>query len=263
MVVEQRVLDLSHRVIAERVISVMRERLDETLTLEALAEIGSLSPYHFCRVFRQVTGIPPHEFLTALRLAAAKRLLLTTPLSVTDICFEVGYSSLGSFTTRFTHSVGLPPLRLRQLVEGVAGSPRLAPGSGDSSIDLQAGIRGEVLVPGGFVGMIHVGVFPTRLPRSRPVGCTRLAGPGIFCIRDVPDGRYYLLAVAYSRSYDVLSYLLSEHGSYVGCSEEPVLVRGGQALEMVKLHLRPPRSIDPPILTAAPFVNQAIRGGLA
>ena len=87
-----------HGLAVERVLATMRERLDEDLTLHDMADVAHLSPYHFTRVFRHVTGIPPCEFLTALRLQEAKRLLLTTGLSVTDVCFEVGYSSLGTFT---------------------------------------------------------------------------------------------------------------------------------------------------------------------
>ena len=56
-----------HCLAVERVIATMRERLDEDLTLHDMAEIAHLSSYHFARVFRQVTGIPPCEFLTALR----------------------------------------------------------------------------------------------------------------------------------------------------------------------------------------------------
>ncbi len=73
--------DAPHRLAVERVIAVMRERVDDTLPLHAMAEISHLSPYHFARVFRQVTGIPPGEFLSALRLERAKELLLTTDLT--------------------------------------------------------------------------------------------------------------------------------------------------------------------------------------
>ncbi|MGN6756561.1 MAG: helix-turn-helix domain-containing protein, partial [Thermomicrobiales bacterium] len=99
----------------ERVVAVMRAQPGEPLRLSDLAEIAALSPFHFARTFRQVTSIPPGEFLAALRLAQAKRLLLTTDLRVTDICCEVGANSLGTFTSRFTQQVGLPPARLRQL----------------------------------------------------------------------------------------------------------------------------------------------------
>jgi transcriptional regulator GlxA family with amidase domain len=99
-----------HRIAAERVVREMRQRLGDSLTLDEMAEIAMMSPYHFNRVFRRLTGIPPSQFLGALRLEAAKRLLLTSERSVTEICFEVGYNSLGTFTTRFNQLVGLRQL---------------------------------------------------------------------------------------------------------------------------------------------------------
>src|SRR6266849_7733545 len=96
---------LSQQHAVERVILAMRDHLNEPLTLQDMADIAYLSRNHFHRVFHRIIGIPPGEFLTALRLDAAKRLLLTTSMRVTDICFEVGYSSLGSFTTSFTELV--------------------------------------------------------------------------------------------------------------------------------------------------------------
>jgi AraC family transcriptional regulator len=89
----------------------MRDRAEGALSLRTMAEIAQLSPYHFARTFRRVTGIPPGEIQTTVRLERAKQLLLTTDLSVTGVCFEVGYESLGTFTTRFTQLVGLSPTR--------------------------------------------------------------------------------------------------------------------------------------------------------
>src|SRR5437763_3941434 len=109
-----------HRRAVERVIAAMRERPGEPLTLETMGKIAGLSPHHFNRVFRRVTGVPPRRFLGALRLEAAKQLLLTTPLSVTEVCFEVGYGSVGTFTTRFTQLVGVPPGELRRLAAALA-----------------------------------------------------------------------------------------------------------------------------------------------
>src|SRR5262249_28546352 len=102
-----------HQNAVERVIKVMREHLAEPLSLGDMADEACLSPYYFNRVFHRSIGLPPCEFLAALRLDAAKKLLLTTDLSVTDVCFTVGYNALGSFTSRFTQQVGLSPRHLR------------------------------------------------------------------------------------------------------------------------------------------------------
>lgn len=91
----------------ERAIQTMHTHLQEALTLEDLASVACLSPSHFHRLFRRLIGIPQGEFLSALCFQAARRLLVATPLSVTGICFEVDYTSTGSFTSRFTHLVGI------------------------------------------------------------------------------------------------------------------------------------------------------------
>src|SRR3989454_9869650 len=93
----------------ERAIQTMYAHLHDLVRLDDLASVACLSPSHFYRVFRRLIGIPPGEFLTALRFQMARRLLVTTSLSVTEFCFEVAYSSTASFPSRFTHLVGLSP----------------------------------------------------------------------------------------------------------------------------------------------------------
>ncbi len=83
--------------------------------MRVLADVACLSAFHFSRVFRAVTGIPPGQFLAVLRLELAKRLLLTSDLPVTDICSAVGYTSVGTFTSQFTELVGMTPIHLRRL----------------------------------------------------------------------------------------------------------------------------------------------------
>src|SRR5699024_1369407 len=102
-----------HRMVAH-VVQVMRTSHDP-LTLDDLAETAGLSPYYFARTFRAIVGIPPGEFQTALRFERAKQLLLTSPASTTEICFEVGYDSLGTFSSRFKRLVGVGPAQFRAL----------------------------------------------------------------------------------------------------------------------------------------------------
>src|SRR5437763_15510695 len=68
----------AHHEAVERVIRMMHHSLDEPLTLQEMSRIAYISPYHFNRIFRQITGIPPKQFLYALRVETAIRLLLTT-----------------------------------------------------------------------------------------------------------------------------------------------------------------------------------------
>jgi len=104
----------SHRQAILRVLPFMRERLTEEIDLRQLADVAIMSPYHFLRTFRELTGVPPVKFLGALRVEVAKRLLIETDESILDICQQVGYTSLGSFSTRFAEVVGLSPGRFRQ-----------------------------------------------------------------------------------------------------------------------------------------------------
>src|ERR1044072_5561 len=107
----------SHRRAVERVITSARERLCEPISLHDMSRVAYLSAFHFNRVFHQITGLPPNKFISAMRLDEAKRLLLNTQLSITDICFEVGYNSLSTFTRLFTERVGLGPREFRYLAE--------------------------------------------------------------------------------------------------------------------------------------------------
>jgi AraC-like DNA-binding protein len=86
----------------------------QRVTLTDAARCACLSPFHFNRVFAQVFGETPHEFLTRIRIDEAKKLLLLDSRSVTDVCFDVGYGSLGSFSTRFRSLTGLSPAAFRR-----------------------------------------------------------------------------------------------------------------------------------------------------
>src|ERR1041385_6911215 len=162
----------SHRRAVERVITDARERLCEPISLHDMSRVPYLSAFPFNRVFHQITGLPPAKFFQAMRLDEAKRLLLNTHLSITDICFEVGYNSLSTFTRRFTQRVGLGPREFRYLAE------RITPASVESLCAHYADLTGRAIVnPSveGFVdvprpsaGPIFVGLFRIHIPQSRP-----------------------------------------------------------------------------------------------
>jgi AraC-like DNA-binding protein len=81
--------------------------------LSEAARQACLSPFYFNRLFTQAFSQTPHEFTTRRRMEQAKKLLLAGNHSVTEICFEVGYASLGSFSTRFSSLTGLSPAAFR------------------------------------------------------------------------------------------------------------------------------------------------------
>jgi AraC-like DNA-binding protein len=88
-------------------------RYAEPLGVGDMAQAAGLSPAHFSREFRAAFGESPHAYLLTRRLERAAALLRTTDRSVTEICFEVGLRSLGSFTSSFTRTYGISPTAYR------------------------------------------------------------------------------------------------------------------------------------------------------
>jgi len=86
----------------------------DRVSLETAAREACLSPFHFNRVFARAFGETPHEFVTRRRIEEAKKLLLAENQSVTDICLDIGYESLGSFSTKFRSLTGLSPAAFRR-----------------------------------------------------------------------------------------------------------------------------------------------------
>ena len=90
-----------------RAIETMHDRLGDPLTVDDMARAAMFSKFHFTRMFQRVTGVSPGRFLSALRLQRAKELLVSTPMNVADISVTVGYNSVGTFSSRFSRSVGM------------------------------------------------------------------------------------------------------------------------------------------------------------
>lgn len=86
------------------------------LDLGQISSEACLSPYHFLRLFRKAFNKTPHQYLTERRIEKAKELLSSSGLTVTDVCFEVGFESLGSFSSLFHKRVGHPPIAYRAIV---------------------------------------------------------------------------------------------------------------------------------------------------
>ena len=105
-----------------------RDRMDrdyaKPLDVEALARGVNMSAGHFSREFRRAYGESPYGYLMTRRIERAMALLRRGDLSVTEVCFEVGCSSLGTFSTRFTELVGVPPSTYRrEATADTAGIP--------------------------------------------------------------------------------------------------------------------------------------------
>lgn len=246
----------SGEIAIQRVIEIMYENLGEPITVAELAQAASFSKFHFSRVFQRVTGTSPGRFLSTIRLEEAKRLLLSTALKVADISLRVGYTSVGTFSTRFTRSVGVTPTAYRQSHREAAHLNDLP------SLPSSAGVlSGRVLQrQSERGGHIYLGLFRGPVPEGPPTRCTILDGPGPFRLDRVPAGDWFVLAhstaVPIERSVDEAQ--LHDQRIAVG-SVGPLKVCHGTPTTDIGLQLRPMRSIDHSMLLALLAVRRGAK----
>ncbi|MET9002777.1 AraC family transcriptional regulator [Amycolatopsis sp. Hca4] len=232
-----------------RAIMTMRDNLGERLTIDDLAQAAMFSKFHFTRVFLRATGLSPGRFLSALRLAEAKRLLATTTISVADISHQVGYNSVGTFSARFSGSVGFSPTGYRQL-RGTR--PEIVERT--RQVSSEATVRGHVRRPPGTeAGPVFVGLFPAKIAEGAPARHVILPGAGPYTLTDVPLGSWYVITHAFGvcanddRGLRPLTGLAG-----------PVTVYRGVAASLADVRLRPRQGFDPPVLLALPDLRPAV-----
>lgn len=105
-------VEIYHRLALAR--DYMEASLRDPISLPDYASVACLSPHHFLRLFKAVYGETPHQTLTRLRLERAVSLLRKTDIPITDLCFLVGFTSLGSFSTLFKENYGVAPTVFRK-----------------------------------------------------------------------------------------------------------------------------------------------------
>lgn len=105
----------------------MDRRFAESLDLDQMASSAGFSKFHFARAFKNAYGETPASYLTRRRIERAKDLLRSANLTVTEVCMLVGFSSLGSFSRRFSELVGMSPSAFQRM-SGATGGPPPVPG---------------------------------------------------------------------------------------------------------------------------------------
>jgi len=103
------------------------EERERPLSIKDLANEVHISPFHLIRQFEAVFGVTPHQFRQASRLDLARHLLATGQHSVTEVCMEAGFSSLGSFSALFTARVGETPSAYRRRMRPMVSVPGVVP----------------------------------------------------------------------------------------------------------------------------------------
>jgi AraC family transcriptional regulator len=99
-----------------RAVELMHAHLERDLPLGELARAAHLSPFHFARLFKKLTGATPHAYLASLRAARAQALLAETDLSITEVAERVGYASSSHFAKAFRQATGLTPRAYRNAI---------------------------------------------------------------------------------------------------------------------------------------------------
>lgn len=244
-----------------RAIGHMREHLADPLDLDALARIASISKFHLVRVFDEVTGTTPHHFLACLRIQRAKELLLNTHAAITDVCLEVGYNSLGTFSKTFNELVGVSPQEFRALPKRLTAAQfataiwrYLAARKKISGPVVEGVVEG----PARARGFTFVGTFTSGVPLGVPFSGTVMVGHGGFRIERPWIPEFHLLAAFVPLSAKLAEMVVNIPISLV--ANLRVQNNPGAPPEKPRLRLRPLRPTDPPIVMALPALPP-LRGG--
>jgi AraC-like DNA-binding protein len=243
----------AYQAAVERVIAHMKARLEDPLDLDQLARVAAISKFHLVRVFDELTGTTPHHFLACLRMQRAKELLLKSERSITDICLEVGYSSLGSFSKTFGELVGVSPQDFRGLPKRLSpvqfakavwhflASPPAVP---------KPHFHGQIEAPPKTRGFTFVGVFTEGVPQGVPFSGTVMMRSGAFRLQRPSLSEFHLLAAFIPLSADLSTIVTTLPVGLVASARlsQSQLDDSGPPC----LRLRPLRLTDPPIVLALP-----------
>lgn len=169
---------MNHARLAAEATRFLSEHLAEAITVQDLADHLAWSPSHLTRSFTAAVGVSPIRYLASLRFQAAKRLLVLEDLGVAEACHEVGFTSVGTFTRRFTADVGLPPGEFRREAERLSESELSAVSLWLPGLPTRVRVRLEI-TPGLDLGPMPyqwIGTFPTPVPCGPPVTGTLRRG---------------------------------------------------------------------------------------
>ena len=233
----------------DRFSSVLRLAHENAATLDVadLAEHAGYSPFHFTRLFGARMGIGPGQYLTALRIDAAKRMLLAGDDAVIDVAAAVGFDSLSSFSRRFRSTVGVTPGQLRRLAHHIGDRPPrpftlLRPHPQRLRVHLSlpeaAQRRGDASV--------WVGWYPQPAPIGLPLSGVLVSGvPSV----DLPmcEGAPFLLGFVVPAHADPLDMLVPEQ-PLVAVHPAPLAGPGEVTLEFSAAG----PAARPPLLSALP-----------
>lgn len=229
---------------------------DQRIALRDVADHVSYSPFHLARAFERYFGVPPGQYLAAQRFQRAKKLLLSSDERIIDVCYAVGFSSVGTFTTRFAGAVGLSPTAFRRLPDLLTDAPPrpvVVAGSAKGGGVVTGSVRmsraaSDALGPS---PSIYVGLFTRRDPRGVPVAGALLTEIPDYVLTDVPPGTYWVLSSALSARADAQEQLVPAR-TIGGGAPTPVQVTATNALHRRDVLLGVGEDWVAPVVVALP-----------
>lgn len=250
--VNRYVVEQAREAATAQAIDHMRRHLAEPLQLADLARVVPFSPFHFHRLFRDVTTMTPARFLAALRMAEARRLLLHTGRTVTAISGHVGYTSAGTFTTQFSRLVGTTPGHFRQVARLLAGHRChvLAERLHSTAAEVTRP-RLTLHVPGSESGdLVLVSLRGKGRVTDAPTAWTVAAGGAAVPVVARPSVYHAQIVLVRADSTLTGALVDEEPASYLVGAAEMTLTPSGTAVGRVVVG--PPRPTDPPALAIGP-----------
>lgn len=225
----------------------IRDNSREPLPVDAVAARVGYSPTHLTRLFARISRTSPNRYLGAVRIEDAKEQLLNSTRSVLEVCHAVGYDSLGTFTRRFTHIVGVSPGRFRALAQlrepDVSVTRSLAEPRGGEEVTGTIVFEADPQPPSR-AWRVWIGLFPRPVPVGVPLAGMMRRGPGSFTL-PLPPQRCWLLAAAFPAGDASRGFLLRK--PWVAEAGSPI-----EAGDVVELVLRPWKSHQHPVSVVLP-----------
>ncbi|KQL50926.1 AraC family transcriptional regulator [Heyndrickxia shackletonii] len=235
-------------------IDYMKKNIDTEITSEELAYLVGYSTYHYSRIFKEITGVSPRHYLSALRMEAGKEMLISSKSpSILKILLLIGFRSLGTFSSKFKQFVGLSPKQFQLSTNDLHD---FVNDYKDKESPLLLASAPPILschleVPATFKGIIFVGLFPRAIPDQKPIIGTAFTQNQTSCVfSDIPLGTYYVLAAALKWSVNPKDYFLLNR-ALRGKYDKPIEITKFTDTE-ITISLREPLPTDPPILVNLP-----------
>lgn len=238
------------------------ENLHTGVSVGELADAAGYSPFHFSRLFAKVFRTSPTRYVSAVRFHRAKQLLLTQDHPVIDVCHEVGFNSLATFSRRFLQAVAVTPGNLRCVADRLGETEIPAFALGDQAAvatgrviftpEQRAALRDDLVHR---EPLVWIGTYPQPVPLGRPASGVLRRGEGEFCL-PITTTAPWVLATAYPASADPAQQLAASV-PMVGMYPGPVRVTPGEVRGGTDIHFRTALPWDHPVLTALPSLAGA------